>query len=83
MFIDKCHYMNSPVAVEGSRLGAWTGRVYPGNWEILVKNSNLGGKGAKDGFDVVHESETQPDAKFTWKTAKSEYNVRRGKTGWL
>lgn len=58
----------SPRSVGGSRLGAWSARVYPNDWQILVKSQS--------GFDVVHESTKELDAKSTWEIAKQEYAKR-------
>ena len=65
----------------GNRFGGWLCKLYPGNWEILVKKTSTqaslsaGGYGE---FETVYESEKPPDSTFAWKTAKAEYTQRNG-----
>lgn len=60
----------SPIAVGGSRLGAWLTRVYPGKWEVLVK-------GATE-YDVVSSYDKEPVAKVAWELAKKKYLEKTG-----
>ena len=60
----------SPIAVGGSRLGAWLTRVYPGKWEVLVKGSNA--------YDVVSVTDVEPEAKVAWNIAKKSFLERTG-----
>lgn len=55
----------SPIAVGGNRLGAWLARVYPGQWEVLVRN--------KDGYDLIQTSENEPKATQAWNLAKKAF----------
>lgn len=63
----------SPLAVVGDRLGCWIARVYPSAWEVLLKTSS------DDKYDVILESEGEPDSKKTWKMATQLYKDRTGK----
>ena len=60
----------SPIAVGGSRLGAWLTRVYPGSWEVLVKGTTE--------YEVVSVSDAEPPAKDAWNIAKKNYLERTG-----
>jgi Domain of unknown function (DUF1995) len=60
----------SPIAVGGSRLGAWLTRIYPGQWEVLVKGSTE--------YDVVSVSDKEPEAKVAWQIAKKNFLERTG-----
>ena len=60
----------SPIAVGGSRLGAWLTRVYPGKWEVLVKGTTE--------YDVVSVSDAEPQAKVAWNIAKKSFLERTG-----
>ena len=63
----------SPLAVLGDRLGCWITRAYPSPWEVLLKTSG------DDKYDVILESEGEPDSKKTWKMATKIYKDRTGK----
>lgn len=60
----------SPIAVGGSRLGAWLTRVYPGKWEVLVR-------GATE-YDIVSSYDKEPEAKVAWGLAKKKFLEKTG-----
>jgi hypothetical protein len=64
----------SPVAVLGDRLGAWTVRAYPDNWEVLLKAPGQSYK-----YDVIESSVSEPEAKAAWRRATDEYKKRTGR----
>jgi hypothetical protein len=75
--VTKEYYVNtvqavylSPIAVGGARLGAWLTRIYPGKWEILVKGTSE--------YEVISESEKEPEAKVAWNMAKKSYLEKTG-----
>jgi hypothetical protein len=55
----------SPIAVGGNRLGAWLARVYPGPWEVLVRN--------KEGYEVIQTSDQEPKGQQAWNLAKKAF----------
>jgi hypothetical protein len=67
----------SPVAIGGDRFGAWLTKVYPDEWELLVKRPSADRR-SKPEYDVIYTSEKNPDPKLIWITAKEKYTKDRG-----
>jgi len=67
----------NPVAIGGDRFAAWLTKVYPGDWELLVKRATSTRSSASE-YDVLFTSEEYPDQKFIWATAKDKYTKDRG-----
>lgn len=67
----------SPVAIGGDRFGAWLTKVYPDEWELLVKRPSVDRR-SKPEYDVIYASEKYPDPKLVWTTAKEKYTKDRG-----
>ena len=63
----------SPLAVVGDRLGCWISKVYSSPWEVLLRTSD------NDKYDVILESEKEPNSKTTWAMASKLYKERTGK----
>ena len=58
------------MSISGDRFAGYCTRVYPGNWEILLKNDN--------NYEVINSSEQQEKAKVVFdllsKAYKQKYN---------
>eukprot|EP00607_Mallomonas_marina_P005649 CAMPEP_0182432236 /NCGR_PEP_ID=MMETSP1167-20130531/54968_1 /TAXON_ID=2988 /ORGANISM="Mallomonas Sp, Strain CCMP3275" /LENGTH=260 /DNA_ID=CAMNT_0024619485 /DNA_START=194 /DNA_END=976 /DNA_ORIENTATION=- len=63
----------SPIAIDGNRFGGWLTRLYPGLWDVLVRDTV-----SKGTYTVISSSERTPNPTDTWKLAKKEMSKRTG-----
>eukprot|EP01041_Mallomonas_annulata_P001579 gene1579-3052_t len=62
----------SPVAIGGDRFGAWLARIYPGDWDLLVKDPAAGE------LSIISSSINEPNPTEAWNIAKKESSKRTG-----